>query len=201
MTDTTIPDLRPKRADAARNFGALLAAARDAFAEKGAQASLEDVARRAGVSIATLYRNFPTREDLVEEVHREEVEKLCRAATEFGDLDPWEALAAWLRRFADYIGTKLAFADALNRATDSFQACRKAMRDAGGPLLERAQRAGGARPEPTIDDPLRMFSGVSTIEYVDDAQRERVFALALAGLRAAPGVDPHGNRSPYSKSP
>ncbi|MEV4078438.1 TetR/AcrR family transcriptional regulator [Nonomuraea fuscirosea] len=177
---------RPKRADAARNFDALLAAARDAFAEKGAQASLEDVARRAGVSIATLYRNFPTREDLVDEVHREEVEQLCRAAAEFGDLAPWEALAAWLRRFVEYIGAKLAFSDALNRTTDSFQAHRKAMRDAGGPLLERAQRAGIASPEPSIDDLLRMFAGISTVEYVDAAQRERVFGLALAGLRALP---------------
>ncbi|TYB57621.1 helix-turn-helix transcriptional regulator [Nonomuraea sp. PA05] len=179
-----LPSRRPRRADAARNFDALLAAARDAFAEKGAQASLEDVARRAGVSIATLYRNFPTREDLVEEVHREEVEQLCRAAGALGDLGPWEALAAWLRRFTDYIGTKLAFADALNRSTGTFQACRKAMRDAGGPLLERAQEAGSARPEPTIDDLLRMFAAISTIEYADDAQRERIFGLALAGLRA-----------------
>ncbi|SPL89848.1 Transcriptional regulator, TetR family [[Actinomadura] parvosata subsp. kistnae] len=180
---------RPRRADAARNFDALLAAAREAFADKGAQASLEEVARRAGVSIATLYRNFPTREDLVEEVHREEVEQLCRAATDLAgrdDLGPWEALAAWLRHFVDYIRTKLAFADALNRSTDTFQACRKAMRDAGGPLLERAQRAGAAAPEPAIDDLLRMFSGISAIEYTDDAQRERVFGLALAGLRARP---------------
>ncbi|NJP92411.1 hypothetical protein HCN51_23565 [Nonomuraea sp. FMUSA5-5] len=94
--------------------------------------------------------------------------------------------AAWLRRFVDYIRTKLAFADALNRSTDTFQACRKAMREAGGPLLERAQRAGAAAPEPTIDDLLRMFSGISAIEYADDAQRERVFGLALAGLRARP---------------
>ncbi|MEU4540841.1 helix-turn-helix domain-containing protein [Streptosporangium sp. NPDC023825] len=175
---------RPKRADARRNFDALLVAARDTFAEIGAQASLEDISRRAGVSIATLYRNFPTREDLVEEVHREEVEALCRAAAELGDLEPWEALVAWLHRFVEYIGAKLAFADALNRTTDSFQACRRAMRDAGGPLLERAQRAGAARPEPSIDDILRMISGISTVEYVDDAQRERVLRLALAGLRA-----------------
>lgn len=184
--EAVLASRRPKRADAARNFDALLAAARDAFAEKGAQASLEDVARRAGVSIATLYRNFPTREDLVEEVHREEVEQLCRAAAELGDLTPWEALAAWLRRFVEYIGAKLAYSDALNRTSDGFQAHRKAMRDAGGPLLERAQRAGVAHPEPTIDDLLRMFAGISTVEYVDAAQRERVFGLALAGLRAAP---------------
>ncbi|MEU6265480.1 TetR/AcrR family transcriptional regulator [Saccharopolyspora shandongensis] len=182
--ESAIASRRPKRADARRNFDALLKAARDAFAENGAHASLEDIARRSGVSIATLYRNFPTREALVEEVHREEVEALCRAVAGLDDLAPWDALVAWLRRFVEYIGTKLAFADALNRATDSFQACRKAMRDAGRPLLDRAQRAGAARPEPSIDDILRLFSGISTVEYVDNAQRERVFGLALAGLRA-----------------
>ncbi|MFE9193269.1 TetR/AcrR family transcriptional regulator [Micromonospora sp. NPDC007208] len=177
---------RPKRADARRNFDALLVAARDAFAEDGAQASLEEIARRAGVSIATLYRNFPTREDLVEEVHREEVEALCRAAADLDDLEPWDALVTWLRRFVDYIGTKLAFADALNRTSDSFQACRRAMREAGSPLLERAQRARVARPEPSIDDILRMISGVSTVSYVDDAQRDRVLGLTIDGLRATP---------------
>lgn len=178
---------RPKRADARRNFDALVAAARDTFAEKGAQTSLEDLARRAGVSIATLYRNFPTREDLVEEVHREEVEALCRAADDVVELEPWEALVAWLNRFVEYIGTKLAFADALNRSTEGFQAGRRAMRAAGGPLLERAQRAGAARQEVSIDDVLRMISGISTVEYADQEQRERVLKVALAGLRATPG--------------
>ncbi|WP_176903075.1 hypothetical protein [Nonomuraea maritima] len=140
----------------------------------------------AAASSAAACAPRPTREDLVEEVHREEVEQLCRAAADIGDLPPWEALAAWLRRFVDYIGAKLAYSDALNRTTDSFQAHRKAMRDAGGPLLERAQRAGVANPEPSIDDLLRMFAGISTVEYVDDAQRERVLRLALAGLRASP---------------
>ncbi|MFD0474103.1 hypothetical protein ACFQ0B_42055 [Nonomuraea thailandensis] len=138
------------------------------------------------MSIATLYRNFPTREDLVEEVHREEVEALCRAAGDAAGLEPWEALAVWLRRFVEYIGTKLAFADALNRSSDGFQAGRRAMREAGGPLLERAQAAGVARREISIDDVLRMISGISTVEYADDEQRERVLDVALAGLRPWP---------------
>ncbi|HEY3463597.1 MAG TPA: helix-turn-helix domain-containing protein [Amycolatopsis sp.] len=178
-----LPSRRPKRADARRNFDALVAAARDAFADQGAHVSLEDVARRAGVSIATLYRNFPTREDLVEEVHRDEVEALCRAADDVADLEPWEAFAAWLERFAEYIGTKQAFSEALNRTTEGFQACRRAMREAGEPLLRRAQEAGAARPEATIDDVLRLISGVCAVEYVDEAQRRRVFGFALAGLR------------------
>ena len=180
-----LPSRRPKRADARRNFDALAAAAREAFAGQGSQVPLEDIARRAGVSIATLYRNFPAREDLVEEVHREEVEALCLAAGEVAELEPWEALEAWLRRFVEYIGTKLAFAGALNRTTDGFQAGRKAMRDAGGPVLERAQEAGVVRPGLSIDDVLRMVSGVSAVEYVDQAQRERVLEVVLCGLRRA----------------
>ncbi|MFD9894444.1 TetR/AcrR family transcriptional regulator [Amycolatopsis sp. NPDC059027] len=182
--EVSLPTRRPKRTDARRNFDALVTAAREAFADNGSQVSLEDIARRSGVSIATLYRNFPTREDLVEEVHREEVEKLCRAASGLDDLDPWDALVTWLHHFTDYIGTKLVFADALNRTTGGFQACRKAMRDAGRPLVERAQRAGAANPDMTIDDVLRLVAGISTIEYVDDVQRGRVFALVLAGMRA-----------------
>lgn len=178
-----LPSRRPKRADARRNFDALVAAAREAFAEQGPQVSLEDIARRSGVSIATLYRNFPSREDLVEEVHREEVEALCRAAEDLADREPWAALAAWLERFAEYIGTKLAFSEALNRTTDGFQACRRAMREAGEPLLARARERGAVRPEATIDDVLRMISGVCAVEYVDEAQRRRVFGFALAGLR------------------
>jgi AcrR family transcriptional regulator len=174
---------RPKRADAQRNFDALLTAARESFADNGSQASLEDISRRAGVSIATLYRNFPTREDLVEEVHREEVEALCRAADTFAELEPWEALVGWLRHFVDYIGTKVAFADALNRTTDTFQACRRAMREAGGPLLDRAQEGGTVRSDLSIDDILRMVAGISTVEYADEDQRNRVFSVVLGGLR------------------
>ena len=85
---------RPQRADARRNFDALLAAARDAFAEQGTDASLEDIARRAGVGIGTLYRNFPTRKDLFDSVYVGEVDQLCQAAEDVADREPWEALTA-----------------------------------------------------------------------------------------------------------
>src|SRR6266516_3407373 len=99
---------RPQRADARRNFDALLTAARDAFAAKGVEASLEDIARSAGVGIGTLYRNFPTRQDLVKAVYLGEIEELCAAAEDVADLPPWEALSAWLRRFVEYAATKRA---------------------------------------------------------------------------------------------
>src|SRR5689334_24275830 len=104
---------RPQRADARRNFDALIAAARDAFAADGAGASLEDIARRAGVGIGTLYRNFPTRDALVEAVYVEEVEAVVRAAEDAASLEPWEAVQAWLRRFLLYVGTKKALLEGL----------------------------------------------------------------------------------------
>src|SRR3954452_17799185 len=99
---TPTPTQRPKRADAARNYDKLLAAAREAFTSEGEDASLEGIARRADVGIGTLYRNFPTRQALLEAVYFEEVQGICRAAGEFEGSYPWEALTGWLQRFADY---------------------------------------------------------------------------------------------------
>ena len=87
---------RPKRADARRNYENLLAAARVAFTEDDAETSLEDIARRAGVGIGTLYRHFPTRQDLIEAVYVDEVEALSRSALELAQLPAWEALDGWL---------------------------------------------------------------------------------------------------------
>ncbi|MEU4242293.1 TetR/AcrR family transcriptional regulator [Actinoplanes sp. NPDC026619] len=174
---------RPQRADARRNFDALLAAARDAFAANGTEASLEDIARRAGVGIGTLYRNFPTRRDLFEAVYVEEVNQLGEVAAAVASLPPWEALTAWLKRFVAYAVTKRAIIEALNRESEMFAVCRRTMYDAGEPLLERAQKEGIVRPDLTFDDLLRMVSGLTSGAYVDDAQRDRVVALALDGLR------------------
>ncbi|MFI2758763.1 TetR/AcrR family transcriptional regulator [Streptomyces echinatus] len=175
---------RPHRKDAARNYDALLDAAREAFAEHGAEASLEDIARRAGVGIGTLYRNFPTRRDLFETVYADEVNTLCRAAAELADREPWEALTAWLDRFAGYMVTKRAVREALDGESDIFQACRESMYAAGGPLLERAQRAGAARADMDFGDLLRMVAGITATVFDDDAQRNRVLAIALDGVRA-----------------
>lgn len=131
---------RPHRKDAARNYDALLAAAREAFAEKGAEASLEDIARRAGVGIGTLYRNFPTRRHLFESVYADEVDALCRMARDVATQEPWAALTSWLRRFVDYTVTKRAIREALDNESEIFLACRDSMYQAGGPLFERAQK-------------------------------------------------------------
>src|ERR1700716_2419407 len=104
---------RPKRADARRNYEKVVAAAREAFAEHGASASLEEIARRAEVGIGTLYRHFPNRQALLEAVYVEEVEELCRSAADFAELPPWEALVAWLHRFVAYLAAKRALAGEL----------------------------------------------------------------------------------------
>lgn len=177
---------RPKRADARRNHEKLLAAAREAFAEAGVSASLEDIARRAGVGIGTLYRHFPTRQALFERVYVEEVEALCRAADELAGRPPWDALAEWLRRFVTYTATKRAIAEALNHDSPVFATCRKAIDAAGEPLLRRAQESGDARPDASFDDVLRLVGGVTMYPFADTAQLERVLTMALDGVRVRP---------------
>lgn len=175
---------RPQRADARRNFDALIAAAREVFSEQGADASLEDIARRAGVGIGTLYRNFPTRQDLFERVYIGEVEDLCTAARDLADQPPWDALAAWLRRFIDYIATKRALMQALSTGSPVFGICRAEMYAAGTPLFDRAQAAGDVRADLDFDDLVRMLSGLTSATFTDEEQRERVFRIALDGIRA-----------------
>ncbi|CAL9354126.1 TetR/AcrR family transcriptional regulator [Streptomyces sp. enrichment culture] len=174
---------RPQRADARRNFDALLAAARQAFAEHGTNASLEDIARKAGVGIGTLYRNFPSRQDLFDTVYVEEVAELCRAAQDVADLPPWKAFEAWMDRFVGYVATKRAISEALNRESEMFRDCRIAMYEAGEPLFTRAQAAGEARDDATFDDVLRMVTGIIATGYVDAEQRDRVLRFALDGVR------------------
>ena len=142
---------RPKRADARRNYEKVLAAAREAFAEGGESTALEEIARRAGVGIGTLYRHFPNRQALVEALYVDEVEEVCRSAAELEDADPWEALSGWFERFIGYIATKQALAhellNYLDRDAQLFKVCRASLFEAGEPLLRRAQEAGVVRPD------------------------------------------------------
>jgi AcrR family transcriptional regulator len=174
---------RPQRADARRNFDALLEAGRAAFAENGATASLEDIARRAGVGIGTLYRNFPTRESLLEAIYLEEIASLVRLGEASTALEPWEALSSWLDRFVQYATTKRALIEGLNKDSDMFTQCRVVMYAAGEPVLQRAQEAGVVRPDTSISDVVYLVSGIAGVNFTDDAQRERVLKLAIDGLR------------------
>jgi AcrR family transcriptional regulator len=183
---------RPKRADARRNNAKLLEAARAAFTEADADASLEDIARRAGVGIGTLYRHFPTRRVLIEAVYVDEVEALSRSARDVADLPPWQALTAWLRRYVEYVATKHALANELfaeGASSDVFANCRSALYSAGEPLLERAQQARIVRTDIGIADVLHLISGVAKIPASDREQAERILDVAFDGLRYVEPAD------------
>jgi AcrR family transcriptional regulator len=189
-TDTTAPPLisRPKRADARRNYEKVLAAAREAFAESGEATSLEEIARRAGVGIGTLYRNFPNRQALLEALYVGEVEEICRVAAELEeDADPWEALSRWFERFIGYIATKQALAGELQNYLEKdaplFTGCRELLFGAGEPLLKRAQDAGVVRPDVSIGDVIQMVVGIAKIPTNEPGQAEHIVRVALDGLR------------------
>jgi AcrR family transcriptional regulator len=178
---------RPKRADAQRNYDKLLAAASDAFTEDGPEASLEDIARRAGVGIGTLYRHFPTRHALLEAVYVDEVEEMSRSAEDLAHLDPWDALVTWLRSFVRYANTKRALANEMlatvDRDAEVFVACRTAITSAGEMLLRRAQDAGVVRRDTNFTDVGRMVGGIAAIPTADQEQIDRILDMALDGLR------------------
>lgn len=179
--------VRPLRADAKRNREQLLAAAREAFTERGADASLEDIARRAEVGVGTLYRHFPTRQALLEAVYVEEVEALCSSAADNPDADAWDTLTRWFSRFVDYVATKHALTDQLmaNVGKDApvFRACHDAIFAAGEPLLARAKEAGAVRQDVDFPDVIRLVSGVTMIRNASPDEIRRVLAVALDGLR------------------
>jgi AcrR family transcriptional regulator len=178
---------RPKRADALRNYEKVISAAREAFAEGGASTSLEEIARRAGVGIGTLYRNFPNRQALLEAVYVDEVEQLCRSAADFADSEPWEAFVGWLHRFVGYMATKQALAhellDYVDRDAALFKSSRAALVAAGEPLLERAQQAGVVRPDTNLNEVMQMVGGIAKIPTSGPGQIDHMLGIALDGLR------------------
>ena len=178
---------RPKRADARRNYDKVLAAAREAFAEGGKSTSLEEIARRAGVGIGTLYRHFPSRQALLEALYVDEVEEVCRSAAELEGADPWEALNAWFDRLIGYIATKRALLHELLNYLDQeaplFKVCRASLFAAGEPLLKRAQDAGVVREDVEFSEVMQMLMGILKIPAEDPAQTKRLLRIALDGLR------------------
>jgi AcrR family transcriptional regulator len=165
----------------------VLAAARQAFAEGGESTALEEIARRAGVGIGTLYRHFPNRQALLEALYVDEVNEMCRSAAQFEGSDPWEALNGWFEGFVAYIGTKRALAAELQNYLDKdaplFQVCRTSLFDAGEPLLKRAQDAGLVRRDVTIGEVIQMVVGIAKMPTSDPKQNEHILRIALDGLR------------------
>ena len=182
---------RPMRADAQRNYARLLDAARAAFVERGADdVSLEEIARRAGVGIGTLYRHFPTRQALLEAVYRDQVDTLSARAEELLRTEsPEEALAEWMRALLEFSSTKRSMTSALlaTLGTDSelLSACVTVIRTAAESLLARAQQAGVVRPDADAGDLMRLVHAVNiaTEKAPDPGQADRMLALILDGLR------------------
>src|SRR5215469_897324 len=188
-------DPRPMRADAQRNYARLLSAAMAAFTEHGADdTSLEEIARRAGVGIGTLYRHFPTRQALLEAVYRDQVEALRARADELTGSDaPGEALAAWLRALMTFSSTKQSLTSALlatiGKESDLLSACSKVIWDAAEILLKRAQQAGAVRADADARDLIRLVHAVNIATRrapTDPGQSERLLGLILDGLRPQP---------------
>jgi AcrR family transcriptional regulator len=182
---------RPLRADAARNREKLLAAAGDAFAEHGTEASLEDIARDAGVGVGTLYRHFPTRAALVEEVYRSSADELCASADALlAEYPPDEALERWVLGFVGYVARKRGMASALKSAlgpesASVFQTVRGKFEATAGKLIAAAQEKGSIRMDVEPADVMRAVSGVcmAQAEAQDTERAARVLHLVLDGLR------------------
>ena len=182
---------RKPRADRLRNRDRLTEAAKSGFADVGPDVSLEDIARRAGVGIGTLYRHFPTRDAIVEAVYRREVQQLADAAARLLDtVAPDEALHTWMRLFVDYIATKRLIAPALGSiaggAPDLFASSRARILDAISLLVEQARACGAIREDVQASDLLRALFGL-TYGNADagwEFSARRLIDVVMDGLRA-----------------
>jgi AcrR family transcriptional regulator len=183
------------RADAQRNYAKLLSAATAAFTESGADdVSLEEIARRAGVGIGTLYRHFPTRQALLEAVYRDQAEQLRARADELlGSASPGEAFAAWLHALVAFSSTKRSLTSAmvatLGKDSEVMSTCSKLIKESADALLARAQEAGVVRADVNPTDVIRLVHGVSMVTEhapADPGQADRMLTLILDGLRPQP---------------
>jgi len=179
------------RSDARRNYERLLAAAYAAFAERGADdVSLEEIARRAGVGIGTLYRHFPTRPALLEAVYKDQVEGLgTLAAKLLTSESPGDALAEWVRALVAFSANKRGLTRELMADSPFLPLCKTLIAESSNALLERAQHAGVARRDVTGSDLSRMAHGlVMAAEFGagDPGLLDRMVSVLLAGLLPEP---------------
>ena len=178
-----------RRADAERNRDKILAAARAAFADPDADVSMAEISRRAGVGMATLYRNFPGRPELLEALFTDEVDALIEAAETIAaemPETPGAALVAWLHRFFAFVTGKRHIAGELLKETDRsnslFQSNRTRVITAARPLLSAAQHAGEVRGDLTLEQILDMIGAIATI-HRDTGYTGPILQAALDGLR------------------
>lgn len=192
MPEKGSPSDRKPRADAIRNRERLLEVAKDAFTRSGANASLEEIAKQAGVGPGTLYRHFPTREALLQAVYRSELEKLAAAEQKLAkELPPIEALRAWLLLFVDAIAAKQLIAPAVNTLVGDpkkmFESSYAQMWEAVRVLVKRAIRSGDIRKDLDPLDLLRALIGVANVATSPDWQQSarRLVDILITGSRPA----------------
>ena len=191
MTTTPMTPDAPMRADARRNRERLLAAATAAFAQHGADAPLEDIARSAGVGIGTLYRHFPTRLALQEAVFRSQVETVCARGRELAEAPaPGEAFAAWLQVLGGFLATKRGLSHVLvstfGKDSELISTCGQVMRATAEELLTRAQQAGVVRQDLTGTDVMRLMHGIAVSTESAPGEADRLLSLLLDGVRTRP---------------
>jgi len=184
------PVPRKSRTDAQRNRERILEVAKEAFTRFGADASLDDIAKQAGVGAGTLYRHFPTRDALIEAVYRSEVEKLAAAERKFSEtMAPMEALRAWMLLFVDHIAAKQIIAPALNSIvggpTKLYEGSRDLVGGAIDALVKRAIASGDIRSDLDPFDLLRALIGVSHVASGPGWQQSarRVVDILITGSR------------------
>ncbi|RJO73640.1 TetR/AcrR family transcriptional regulator [Nocardia panacis] len=185
---TPAPD-RPMRADARRNYGLILEAARDVFAERGPElGSLDEIARRAGVGPGTLYRHFPSRDVLIEAVYRSAIEGISARAYELLEqLPPGAALDQWMHEHVRWVIERRSLAVTLksmiDHDSDTFMLCRTIMTDAAGAILRATQESGEVRADLEPRDLLRFGHGIGVACETMPAAADRLLAVALDGMR------------------
>ena len=190
MRKDSQPAPRRPRSDAQRNRERILDVAKRAFTRYGADASLDEIAKQAGVGAGTLYRHFPTRDALIEGVYQNEVEKLAAAADRFAEaMPPIEALRAWMLLFVDYIAAKHIIAPALNSVVGGpsrlYEGSRSLIQGAVDGLVKRAKKSGNLRRDLDASDLLRALIGVSHVGSGPDWQQSarRLVDILIAGSR------------------
>ncbi len=183
---------RRPRADAQRNRERILEVAKAAFTRHGADASLDEIAKQAGVGAGTLYRHFPTRDALIESVYRCEVERLAAAESRFAaEMAPIDALRAWMLMLIDYIAAKHIIAPALNSVVGGpsrlYEGSRSQIQGAIDKLVKRAKKTGAVRKDLDPSDLLRALIGVSHMGSGSDWQQSarRLVDILIAGSRPA----------------